>query len=221
MTSYRSARPPGRAELQAILDRERSAWIPRDGEAWDDFVRRKAPPPPPFWKLGDGGKYKAALAEALGKGEHRATRRALLFPLWIASNEDEGPCDDEWRRHLVLWSDGEALLDVELSAEPAFWARVQLTVTSGAFVVMSRSYAPGAPVHRFGPYAVTSWLVRAFIEVVEACEIGPGSHDPKRMVPAFSVLAEPAIDTLQLPRDVADAATAAAKKLQFINAGET
>lgn len=195
--------------------------MPREPETWDDFVRRRAPPPPPLWQLGDRGKYKAALSEALRKGEHRAACGALLFPLWIANNEDEEPRNDEWRRHLVLWSDGEALLEVEFDDGPTFWARTQLTVTSGAFVAMSRFYAPCVPVHRFGPYAVTSGLVRAFVEVVEACELAPVSQAPTRMVPAFSALVEPAIDTLQLPRDVADAVTAAADKLQFVNADET
>lgn len=221
MTPHRSAPPPSRAELQAILDRGRSAWMPRVGEAWDDFVRRKAPPSPPLWQLGDRGKYKTALAEALREGELRAARGALLFPLWIGNNEDEEPRDDEWRRHLVLWSDGEALLDVELGEGPTFWARAQLTVTSGAFVAMGRAYEPDVPAHRFGPYAVTRGLVRAFVEVVEACELAPAIPAPARMVPAFSALVEPALDCVQLPRDVADAVTAAADKLQFVNEDET
>ena len=51
--------------------------MPRVGEAWDDFVRRKAPPSPPLWQLGDRGKYKTALAEALREGELRAATRQL------------------------------------------------------------------------------------------------------------------------------------------------
>jgi hypothetical protein len=221
MTPYRSARPPNRDELQAILDRGRSAWMPRDGETWDDFVRRKAPPLPPLWQLGDRGKYKAALSEALREGEHRAARGALLFPLWVANNEDEEPRSDEWRRHLVLWSDGEALLDVELDDGPTFWARARITVTSGAFVALGRAYAPDVPVHRFGPYAVTRGLVRAFLEVVEACDLAPVVRAPTRAVPAFSALVEPAIDTLHLPREVAVAVADAADKLQLVNTDET
>jgi hypothetical protein len=195
--------------------------MPRVGESWNDFVRRKAPPLPPLWQLGDRGKYKTALAEAIREGEHRAACGALLFPLWIGNNEDEEPRDDEWRRHLVLWSDGKALLDVELGEEPTFWARTQLTVTSGAFVVIGRAYAPNVRVQRFGPYAVTGGLVRAFVEVVEACELAPAIPAPTRMIPAFSALVEPAIDRAHLPRDVADAVTAAVDNLQFVNEDET
>lgn len=194
--------------------------MPRVGDTWDDFVRRKAPPSPPPWRLCDRGKYKTALAEALRKGEHRAACGALLLPLWIGNNEDDEPRDDEWHRHLVLWADGEALLDVELDEGLTFWARTQLMVTSGAFVVMGRAYALDAPVQRFGPYAVTRSLVRALIEVVEACELATAIPAPTRMVPAFSTLVEPAIDRDQLPHDVANAITDAADKLQFVNEDE-
>ena len=178
MTPHRTAPPPGRTALQALLDGDAADWVPRPGEPWEDFVRRKAPPEPSVWQFLDRGKYRAALAEALRQGERHVSREALLLPFWFGNNEDEGARDDVWERHLVLWSEGEALLEREHVAGPPFWARLELIVTSGAVVALGRNYAPGIPVLRFGPYAVITTIARIRIEVLESCDFGPAEPAP-------------------------------------------
>lgn len=185
--------------LQSLLDAGRTAWIPRDGESWTEFVQRKAPPRPGLLNLIERSNYAKALATALERGEKRAVRRAIFLPMWIANNEDEEPRDDEWRRRLFVWSDGEQLAEVDCPDDLASWARADVVHGRGSFVSLARHYAPGVSVDRFGSFAVVSGHVRTVIEKLDAIESVPPVAKPTRMVPAFSTMLEPAIDLKGAP----------------------
>ena len=192
--------------LQSLLDAGRTAWIPRDGESWTEFVQRKAPPRPGLFSPIERSNYAKALATALERGEKRAVRRAIFLPMWIANNEDEEPRDDEWRRRLFVWSDGEQLAEVDCPDDFASWARADVVHGRGAFVSLARHYAPGVGVDRFGSFAVVSGHVRTVIEKLDAIESAPPVAKPMRMVPAFSTMLEPAIDLKSAPSDITGAA---------------
>jgi hypothetical protein len=209
MTIFRSTPAPARASLQAMLDRDRAEWLPAAGERWEDFVARKAPPAPSYWSIVERAAYKAALEEAFRRGEARASRSALLFPLWIGTNEDGEPRDDAWERRLVGWSEGAALFDIEIDEGPSFWARAELTVVVGAFVVMARGHAPDVSVTRIGPYAVADGMVRAIVDSLEACVSASAVPKPSARVPAFTTHVAPAIELDALPPDVTQAIDAA------------
>jgi hypothetical protein len=207
--------------IQDLLDRGREAWLPRPDEPWDAFVRRKAPPMPPWWQPVVRGQYRKALGEALRLGERCTRQEAYLVPFWFGNNEDEVPRDDEWKRTFVLFSDGTSLLDIEAPEGLSLWAKLDVEKVSGSFVAASRAYAPGIPgVERFGAYAATEGLVRVIVKKVLAGEDVPATAAPHTMVPAFSMLVEPGVDLDRLPKDVTAAARALAERLQFVNEDE-
>ncbi|MEO8873985.1 MAG: hypothetical protein ABI461_00230 [Polyangiaceae bacterium] len=206
--------------LQALLDASRRAWMPQTGEAWETFVRRKAPPEPALWHFSERSLHRKAMALALGKGQTRKACEAILIPFWVAENEDEEPRDDAWRRRLIAWSNGKMLLDIKLPDDASFWARITATRVRGAFVTLGRHYAPGILVDRFGSFAVTNGLVQLIVETIEATEDLVATAKPTRIAPAFSMIMEPAFDISEVPKDVAAAAAEIIRELQYVNEDE-
>lgn len=192
--------------LQTLLDAERKGWIPRDGEAWADFVRRKAPSRPGIFHPIDRARYDEALATALERGAKSEPRRTVFLPIWIASNEDEEARDDEWQRRLFAWSDGAALADVACPDDLDAWASAEVLHHTGAYVTLGRHYAPMVGVDRFGPFAVVRGRGRIVIEAVHAFASAPPIAKPTKSVPAFSTMVEPAIDLKDAPSEIASAA---------------
>jgi hypothetical protein len=207
-----------RTDIQRLLDAGRSAWIPREAEPWEEFVRRKAPARPAWWQLRNAAHYQRSLARALEKGKRTTATTALLVPLWIGNNEDEVPREDEWRRKLVLFVDDEPVMEVDAEGAAAdLWARLEVDLVRGAFLTLARHYAPDVPrVERFGPYAVTEGLVRAVVTSVTAGGPIRVRPTPGTIVPAFSMLVETAADATALPRDVSEATVALAQRMQFV-----
>ncbi len=207
--------------IQKVLDDDhRKAWMPRPEESWEAFVRRKAPPEPSWLQLVARAHYRRALTEALRRGERHDACSALLVPMWIANNEDETARDDEWSHRLVVWSEGERLLDLELASAEVFWARVDLVRTRGSFVGRSRAYSPEVGVERFGAFAVVDSLVRLTVDRVVGAGVVQATTAPKKAVPAFSMVAAPGLDLAQAPREIADVAAQIAEALTFINEDE-
>lgn len=192
--------------LQTLLDAGRGGWIPRDDEAWADFVRRKAPPRPGVFHPIDRARYDEAVTTALSRGQKSEPRRTTFLPMWLASNDDEEARDDEWQRRLFAWSDGEALAEVACPDDFDAWARADVVHHTGAYVTLARHYAPSVGVDRFGPYAVVNGRGRIVIETVDAFASAPAIAKPTKSVPAFSTMIEPAIDLKDAPEGVATAA---------------
>lgn len=200
-----------------MLDHGRSAWLPKADERWADYVTRRAPPAPSFWSIGERASYKAALEEAIRRGEHRVAHDALIFPLWVGNNDDEEPRDDIWVRHVIVWSEGELLFEADRVEGPAFWASTHSTAIKGSFVGMGTWYPAGSPVQRVGPYAIAERIVRVVVDEVEACTSVPALPAPSKVVPAFSSHVALAMEPHALPPDVTKAIDAAIARLQIIN----
>jgi hypothetical protein len=205
------------ADLQELIGHGKEAWTQREGETWEDFVRRKAPGVPAIWHPLDRIDFGRALDAALSRGERRERVRALVLPLWWGNNEDEVERDDEWSPILAVTSDEDTLLfDTKLEEGDALWARAELTIVKGTFVTRSRGYAPGVGgVERLGTFATVETRVRAIVE-----EIADGGRvaltpSPARMIPPFSMHYVPGFDLATVPAEIADAAKRVAAALTF------
>ena len=205
-------------DVQLLFRGGSDAWAPRDGEARDAFVRRKAPSPPGFWRPLARRDFSRALDHALSRGEQRDRTRALVLPFWWGNNEDEVESDEEWRATTIVTSevDDTLLFDAKLPKATALWARVEISIVKGTFVTLSRHYALGVKgVERFGTFATIDTHLRTIVEGVTAGDRVALTPSPARMVPPFSMHYVPAFDLARVPPDVAEAATRIAAKLSF------
>ncbi|CAM3967657.1 hypothetical protein [Corallococcus exiguus] len=163
---------------------------------WAEFVNRMAPPKP--FLLGRRG-YGRCLAHAERSLAGPVTVKLMLVPLWACSTEDGA--STEWVAMHGVAEEGQPLSELEVGpfigmkdASPRADALWECTVRrwTAATVVMSRFYAPDAPlVLRAGDFGVReAWLEEVVSVTVREAEPLPR---PTREVPMFTNGFEPRV----------------------------
>ena len=209
-----------RGTLEELLNRARKGVAgPGSKESIDAFVRRTAPPRPPWTSPLRRRHHGKAIAAAIEQGSSERVEGAWAVPMWIGDNDDDEAAADCWKLCLVVGdADGVHEQVDDVGADFGHWAHLHMATTSFATVRESRPEDDGDFwTERFGPFtSVSSPGNVVVVEVILDSGTAATRPRPTELVPAGETRARRAIELTDLPDAVRAAITVWRRDLELI-----
>jgi hypothetical protein len=173
----------------ATITEERTALA---GGRWPTYLRERVPPPSRL-AFARHRAWQAAYERALQIGNETAVRPALVFPVWLCSNQDDEPSRD-WALAVVAVYDDDSYELYEKATLGGFLVLARIEEARIGFIMPSRFYASEIelPYRNEHYVAVESRRIERIVgidRIVNAATVSA----PTRTVPAFVDDAEPAV----------------------------